>query len=120
LPNTHPNYLVYRSDSHLYLNIIDPPVPLFKLDLFRESIAFIDEYMGVRNILVHCNQAQSRSPSICLIYLAVIGVVPANTYREAAEAFLALYPAYSPGQGIQKYLDTNWRTLLDDGKKTVA
>lgn len=35
LPKAHPNYLWLRRKSDLYLNMIDPPIPLFPDELFE-------------------------------------------------------------------------------------
>jgi hypothetical protein len=40
LPANHLNYLVLQRDHDLYLNIIDPPVPLFKAETFERFLAF--------------------------------------------------------------------------------
>ena len=70
LPENHPNYLVYEKGNHLFLNMIDPPAPLFKAPLFTKSLEFIKRHIREREVLIHCNHGLSRSPSIVLLYLA--------------------------------------------------
>jgi len=112
LSYSHPNYLQLRCGSHLYLNLIDPPTPLFIPASFKYALDFIDEYIGSRKVLIHCNEAFSRAPSIALLYLANRAkVIRETSYAAACEDFLRLCPAYTPGEGIQTFLITNWESL---------
>ena len=71
LANTHPNYLVLEKDSDLFLNIIDPPVPLFMPLLFSAFLEFANKHWGQgKNLLIHCNQGESRAPSLAMLFLA--------------------------------------------------
>ena len=113
LPSTHPNYLIYENGSHLFLNIIDPPVPLFRPELFVRSLDFIEKSISKqRNVLVHCNKGESRAPSIALLYLAKRNKkISDDSFLSAATDFKKLYPFYAPGRGIVTYLSLNWQTL---------
>jgi len=112
LSSTHPNYLTFETGNHLFLNIIDPPAPLFKLPLFTSAISFIDKHLQQRKVLVHCNHGLSRAPSIGLLYLAKRTDVISNAnYREAAQDFLQIYRRYQPGRGIVIYLSNNWNNI---------
>ncbi|MDP9175312.1 MAG: hypothetical protein M3O30_15830 [Planctomycetota bacterium] len=111
LPNTHPSYLVLERGHHLYLNLIDPPAPLFMMPSFEAFLRFVDREIAERPILIHCNQGESRAPSLTLLYMAKrLGLLPADTYSVAAEAFRQKYP-YNPGRGIQSWLTTNWSKI---------
>jgi len=67
----HPHCLVLRRPYDLYLNIIDPPVPLFKIETFAQFLAFAGEhYDGGGSLLIHCNQGESRAPALALLFLA--------------------------------------------------
>lgn len=110
LPNSHPNYLILEIKNNLYLNIIDPPQPLFKPQLF---ISFLDfsrrHWNSGNNILIHCNRGESRSPSLALMFLAKhISIISNDSYDQAKEGFKIVFPAYAPGQGIQIYLRKHW------------
>lgn len=112
LPSTHPNYLVYERGNHLFLNIIDPPVPLFKSELFSKCLDFIDSNIKTGNVLVHCNKGESRAPSLALLYLAKRRKTISNeSYVSAANEFKKIYPYYTPGRGIVVYLSQNWQAL---------
>lgn len=110
LPSSHPHYLVFERPNNLYLNIIDPSVPLFMPPLFSEFLRFARQHWEAgKTLLIHCNRGDSRAPSLALLFLSkVVGVLPADGYWEALQGFLKLYPSYLPGQGIQIYLGKNW------------
>ena len=80
LPNTHPSYLVLERGHHLYLNLIDPPAPLFMMPSFEAFLRFADREIAERPILIHCNQGESHAPSLTLLYMAKrLGLLPADT-----------------------------------------
>ena len=107
----HPHYLSYETGHHLYLNMIDPPLPLFKPDMFTAFFDFTDRMIKTRDVLIHCNQGQSRAPSLTLLYMAKrLHLLPNDSYAAARAAFEKKFP-YAPGQGIQMYLTEQWKTL---------
>ena len=110
LDSSHPNYLVLQSGNNLYLNMIDPPVPLFKPALFTEAMWFAKQHWDAgRAVLFHCNQGLSRAPSLALLYLAKVRrVLSGDTYEAARSDFERLYEFYEPGKGIANYLKENW------------
>ena len=110
LPATHSNYLVLERGHDLYLNIIDPPVPLFKPMLFSSFLTFANRHWssGAR-LLIHCNQAESRAPTLALLFLSKhLRVIPDESFAAARASFLSKYPTYNPGIGIQRYLNEHW------------
>lgn len=113
LPTSHPNYLVLQRDHDLYLNIIDPPEPLYKAETFERFLAFArTKYDSGASVLIHCNQGESRAPSLALLFLAKhIGALPDSSYEDAKRAFERLFPTYQPGKGIQRFLAENWSVI---------
>jgi len=113
LPKDHPNYLVLEEDKDLYLNIIDPPIPLFKLPLFTTFVRFADKHWNEsRKLLIHCNLGESRAPSLALLFLAKCkNHISNDSFESAKEEFIELYPGYNPGRGIQIYLSEHWDEL---------
>lgn len=113
LPNNHPNYLVLERDFDLYLNIIDPPAPLFMMPLFTEFLKFAGKHWNEgRTLLIHCNQGESRAPSLALLFLSkYLEKIPNESYESAKSEFQKMYSYYSPGRGIQLYLSKNWHSL---------
>jgi hypothetical protein len=113
LPSTHPNYLVLERDPHLYLNMIDPPIPLFKLSLFTSFLSFATRQLD-RDIptLIHCNQGESRAPTLALLLLSKkLGVISTESFESARYEFRDKFPAYAPGIGIQRFVTEHWSEL---------
>ena len=108
------HYLSLSTGMDLYLNIIDPPQPLFKLETFTTAHLFIKRHWHAGNpILIHCNQGESRAPSIAMLFLASeTGIITNASYEQATQEFIKLYPTYQPGKGIQMFLHTNWLDLM--------
>ena len=113
LQKTHPNYLVLEQDYDLYLNIIDPPAPLFMPQLFTSFLSFATKHWREgKRLLIHCNQGESRAPSLALLFLAKsLSTINKTSYQSARKEFEPLYPHYKPGQGIETYFTRNWNTL---------
>lgn len=114
LQRDHPHYLALVQPFDLHLNIIDPPVPLFQFETFRHFLAFTaGQTVAARPLLIHCNRAESRSPTLALIHLALQRkTLPPTSFAEAHAAFQAIYPAYRPGRGIQQFVSSRWDELI--------
>ena len=110
LPRSHPNYLVLEESNDLYLNIIDPPGPLFMPPLFTSFLEFAQrQWKQGRKILIHCNQGESRAPSLALLFLAKCrNEISNESFDSAKHEFQRIYSYYQPGQGIQTYLRGKW------------
>lgn len=113
LPDSHPNYLVLEHEYDLYLNIIDPPVPLFKPVLFSSFLIFANKHWNEqREIVIHCNKGESRAPSLGLLFLAKgLCVIKNDTFLIARLEFEKIFPEYKPGKGIETYFEKNWGEL---------
>lgn len=113
LPKSHEHYLVLEEEHDLYLNLVDPPTPLFMPPSFSSFLGFACSRLERgANLLIHCNQGESRAPSLALLLLAKrLGVLPSLAYESAWQAFQELYSGYRPGLGIQAYLREHWEEL---------
>ena len=106
----HPEYLIARRDGRLILNLVD--VADFNYvapEIVDTALEAIHAHLGGAKVLLHCNQGQSRSPSIALLYLSrytdrFVGM----SVDDAIVAFGALYPPYAPGRGMADYVRLNW------------
>lgn len=76
--------------------------------MFQAAFDFLDIYDNSHNKLIHCNQGESRGPSIAMLYLAHIGYFKSLSYHEAREIFNKLYPIYNPRNNIFKNVVSLW------------
>lgn len=116
LPKSHPNYLILENNKHLVLNMVDMEQelhPTYTNPIMKAAINFIEKYIEMNKILIHCNQGQSRSPSIALIYMARKGIINNESYPAASKEFIKLYQYYQPGRGIAVYMNNNWDFLMN-------
>ncbi|HHX12595.1 MAG TPA: dual specificity protein phosphatase family protein [Clostridiales bacterium] len=116
LQSTHPNYLIYETESDLYLNMVDMErelLPLYTNPIMFAAMNFLDKYTKEHKILVHCNQGFSRSPSIVLLYCARKKIIPSTSYHDALKQFIELFPQYNPGRGIALYMEHNFQNLVE-------
>jgi predicted protein tyrosine phosphatase len=110
-PRDHPNYLSYENEQLLSFNWVDGNAFLYKMSgpaAFTRALDFIEEWSKTKNVLINCDQGQSRSPTVALLYLAKrLHVIPDGSFAEARAAFERLYPGYAPS-GIADFVATNW------------
>lgn len=112
LPPTHAEYLVARRGSHLAVNIIDPALPLFRTEVFLAALDFLDEWTPQGSLLCHCNNGLSRAPSIALLWLAKRAkAFLGSSWPEAKAAFTRIMPAYTPGKGIEAFIEAKWEEI---------
>lgn len=112
-PKNHPEYLIGKRENRLFLNIIDVDNPDYIPKVIIDAaMEFIESSLSSGNkCLVHCNQGESRSPSIGLLYLASKGIL-ANDFLTAEHEFRKIYPAYKPKNGIRRFLMNNWNLYV--------
>lgn len=118
LPPDHPNYIFFEEDNHLYVNWVDAPQPRFYdypigtgISNFKRVLDFVDSWIDDRNVLIHCDQGESRSPTTGLLYLAKRTEVLTNdSFQLARLEFAKLYPQYNPS-GIALFVEQNWNNI---------
>lgn len=115
LSQDHSEYLVASRNSDLYLNIVDMDRKFshdFTEPIVTAALDFIEEHIGSTEVLVHCNQGQSRSPALAMLFLAKRrDDIPASSYEDAKQEFREMYPLFRPGNGIDAYLRDYWNEL---------
>jgi hypothetical protein len=113
LHKTHSNYLALIEGSNLFMNIIDPPVPLFMPASFTCFLGFSDKHwLAGKKLLIHCNKGESRAPSLALLFLAKCrSALNKDSYQSARLQFEARFPNYNPGKGIQTYFAQKWNEM---------
>lgn len=111
-PREDKEYLVARRGERLILNMIDAEKPEYFADvMIHAALIFIDHHLSQgRKVLVHCNQGQSRAPSLALLYLRRHTEIFRGMPFDGAEiAFKErMCPAYQPKAGIRGYLAAHW------------
>jgi len=113
-PKEHPDYLFAERPNRLYLNLVDAPDPKYISDLIIDkAISFINEYINVKQVFVHCNLGMSRSSTIGLLYLASIGFFGKDDFYTAEEKYRKIYPNYTPGRGMRGFAVENWERYIN-------
>lgn len=119
-PADHPEYLiaVRGNGNRLILNLIDPPNPKFiPKKVINRALKFVEENLRRnRNVLVHCNQGESRSPSLGMLYLAINNKISNSTLKEAEKDFKDIYPKYNPSRGVRGFMKKNWDYYINNFK----
>ena len=108
----HPEYLVAQRGKRLILNMVGANNPLFfDRGMINQALDFIDQqHSSGLNVLVHCNQGESRAPSIALVYMAArLQILPKESLEAAEQEFRKLYPPYNPNMGIREHLRQHWQ-----------
>lgn len=118
LPSTHPNYAFCRSNNEMSLNLVDMDKFSanylgFNKNMFEQAFAFLDEYRNKGyKILIHCNQGESRGPSIGLLYVSYIGKYNYADFDLSVEQFRKIYPLYNPKQNIYMTIKSLWNDFV--------
>lgn len=110
-PKNHPEYLIAKRGKVLFLNMVDADDPAYiPKEIMDAALDWIDMALTAGEpVLVHCNQGESRSPAIGLLYLASRGGTISPISLDAAETdFRTIYPQYSPKPGMRGFLQQNW------------
>ncbi len=107
--------LLLEEREDIYLNLIDLTQE-FQRDstdnLMVSAIRFIEKHRATHPVLIHCNFGMSRSPSVALLYLAFKREISSDSFASAMTDFQKRYPKYSPGRGVQLYLEHSWQEIL--------
>jgi len=107
-PKEHPEYLFVYRGNHLILNLVDAPDPAYiPKEIIDEAIKAISINIVNLKVFVHCNQGQSRSAVIGLLYLHHIKAI-ADNFLDAETEYLILYPWYYPANGMKMFAMQNW------------
>jgi hypothetical protein len=114
-PNkNHPNYIYYEKENRLSLNWVDGAAYLYNwsgAETFNKVLDFIEKWSIRRKILIHCDQGQSRAPTLGLLYLAKrLKSISNDSFETAKNEFIKIYPNYSPS-GIGDYVAQHWKEI---------
>lgn len=109
-PSSHPEYLVARRGNRLILNFVDAPDPKYvPRELVDAALEFIHARLAEGSrVLVHCNQRESRAPTLALLYLARYTEELPSAIGPALDEFRRRYPEFRPADGVHGYVVANW------------
>jgi len=115
LPKTHPNYPFIIEGNRMALNLVDADSYAydeywhsFFLNMFNNAFNFIDSQLqSGKKVFIHCNQGESRGPSIALLYLISKGYHE-KTFDETVQNYSTLYPNYKPRASIFGNIKDSW------------
>lgn len=112
-PKDSDEYYYAIRGREIALNMVDVDNPdWFHMETIKLTIGFIIKHSENYNVLIHCNQGESRSPSLGLLYLATIGEIPNETFEAAELAFMRKYKFYNPRPGIREHLKRHWKEYM--------
>lgn len=107
----HPEYLLARRNGCLILNLVDvDDVNFIRTEIIDAALDAIHDNINTSKVLVHCNQGQSRSPTIAFLYMRKYTEIFHDLeLSELLFAFRKIYPLYNPARGMAEYVRLNWQ-----------
>lgn len=96
----------YYDKNVLYLNLIDADkIEYINKKAIQEAINYYIKNIN-NKFFIFCNQGLSRSPTIALILLILIGDKRINisSIDQIMYSFRKIYPEYNPNIGMKEYL----------------
>jgi predicted protein tyrosine phosphatase len=115
--NTSEHYIMFEEKNHLYINWVDAPSPkMFDwkghgVINFTRVLDFIDSQIGDKKVFVHCDQGQSRSPAVTMLYMAKRQKSLPEDFYKARIEFAKIYTDYFSDSGITKFIEYNWENI---------
>lgn len=106
----NPEYLFAERERCLICNLVDVDNPEWISPIIiTKAFEFIDNALANdRQILICCNQGQSRSATIGLMYMKKLGYFKDKSFEVAEEEYLNIYPDYSPADGMRGFAMQHW------------
>lgn len=70
-------------------------------------------------ILIHCNQGESRAPTIGLLYIARLGAFEYADFDTSVQKLKEIYPVYMPKRNIFLTVRSLWRDFVQNPVEEV-
>lgn len=114
-PKDDPEYLIAERERRLLLNLVDAPDPAYiREEIITKALDTIDSALDNGDkVLLHCNQGNSRAPTIALLWLrfhckSTQPFLARMAFDDAIAAFTEMYPTYAPADGMLGYAKSVW------------
>lgn len=97
------NYLFVERPRKLILNLVDSPnEAMIPSSIVDKAVSYARQQLSEnRRLLLCCNKAESRAPSLALLILHDLGKLPAS---RAMNLFRKMYPLYAPSDGMRNFV----------------
>jgi hypothetical protein len=104
-----PTYYYIVKGLEMSVNIVDAKDEAFFSKKMMDGIISFScfHYLHGKNVLIHCNQGQSRAPILVLLVAKQLGLITSDFFT-AERNLQGLYPSYSPNEGIRNYAIHHW------------
>ncbi len=109
------NEVLIEEENHLYINWVDSAdMKYFDFEnngvkIFIKILDFIDKWIKVKKVFIHCDEGISRSPTIAMIYMSKrLKVINNKDHVYAEHEFQKIYENYWAGKGISDFVFKNW------------
>lgn len=119
-PKNSPEYLFAIRANRLILNLVDADNPAYiPKQIIDKALDFIYQNLNAgQKVLVHCNQGQSRSPSIVMLYLAEFtDIFSDKIFQNVEKEFRLIYSSYLPSNGIRMFMYQNWDEYIKEKRE---
>lgn len=113
----NPEYLRAVRGKEIALNLVDAKESkYFNYDLIFGVVKdALNILIAGQKVYIHCNQGESRAPSIALLILLGLHGV-SDEYELALKQFQDIYPQYNPNQGVKDFIRENWEKFVEASK----
>ena len=118
LSPSNPDYALKRIGNEMALNLVDMDkfdckYLDFNRKMFKTAFEFLDEYRekGYK-LLIHCNQGESRAPTLGLLYVSYLGAYNYAGFEESVRKLRMIYPQYAPRNNIYQTVAALWQDFV--------
>ena len=106
-------YVGLEQEHELFLRLPDPPSRNIERHCFTVFSEFAEAHRAEgRLIVIHCDTGRSSAPTLALLLLARMRLIPTDHFTAARAAFERLYPDYDPTDALARYVRWGWRPLI--------
>jgi hypothetical protein len=120
LSPSHPDYAFKIKGNEMALNLVDMDYFSknyldFNKRMFETAFSFLDGYRNKEyKILIHCNQGESRGPTMGMLYAARLGAFDYADFDTTVAKLRTLYPLYKPKTNIYETVKNLWNCFVKD------